>query len=211
MRQRGLIRQAAPCIWMCIIAFAGSTQATEPDYAETGPYLGAGAAFAWENFEIRGRSDPDMAFGVNGWGGYRLHRFLAVELQVEYLNGFDTRREFQSFLPGFGNNVAKSDMEAVIFTGNLKAYLPLGRFQPFVLAGMGLGYFKLDSTVSISAFPTFRSSDSDTDLAVRLGGGFDFYLLETLALQLSSSYVLPTGDFDGFDYVSLIAGLQYRF
>jgi hypothetical protein len=41
--------------------------------------------------------------------------------------------------------------------------------------------------------------------------GFDFYLTDALALQLSSSYVLQTGDLDGFDYVSLIAGLQYRF
>jgi opacity protein-like surface antigen len=210
MRRHRLVHQASLSIWMCIVAFASPTQATEPDYARTGPYLGVGAAFAWDDFDIRGRDDPDMAFGVNGWGGYRLLPFLAVELQVEYVNGFDTRMEFQSFIPGFGSNVVKSEMEAVIFTGNLKAYLPLGRFQPFVLAGMGLGYVKRDSTVSIDAL-TFRSSDSDTDLVVRLGGGFDFYVLEALALQLSSSYVLPTGDFDGFDYVSLIAGLQYRF
>jgi hypothetical protein len=34
---------------------------------------------------------------------------------------------------------------------------------------------------------------------------------ESLAFQISSSYVLQTGDLDGLDYVSMVAGLQYRF
>lgn len=90
------------------------------------------------------------------------------------------------------------------FTGNPKAYLPLGRFQPFVLAGVGLGY------VEFSGVDRFHRP-SDTTFAARFGGGFDFYLTDALALQLASSYVLQTGDLDGFDYMSLIAGLQYRF
>jgi len=193
MRRLGFVRQATVCTWMFIIALANPTQATEPDYAATGPYLGVGAAFAWDNFdEILGELDPDVAFGFDAWGGYRFLSFLAAELQIEYLNGFDTKHN-----PGF-----EIEGQAVTFTGNLKAYLPLDRFQPFFLAGVGLGYVELDvAGIEIS----------DTELAARFGGGFDFYLTDALALQLSSSYVLQTGYLDGLDYVSLIAGLQYRF
>ncbi len=193
MRRLGFVHQATVCTWMFIIALANPTQATEPDYAATGPYLGVGAAFAWDNFDEVGNWAPDMAFGFDAWGGYRFLSFLAAELQIEYLNGFDTEHS-----PG-----NELEFQAVTFTGNLKAYLPLGRFQPFFLAGVGLGYFEFD-TVWVEGI-------SDTALAARFGGGIDFYLTDALALQLSSSYVLQTGDLDGADYVSLIAGLQYRF
>ncbi len=177
MGRLGFVRHATLCAWIFLIALAGPTQATEPDYAATGPYLGVGAAFAWDNFDEVGNWAPDMAFGFDAWGGYRFLSFLAAELQIEYLNGFDIE-----LAPGF-----ELEGQAVTFTGNLKAYLPLGRFQPFFLAGVGLGYVE---------FEVF---------------GIEFYLTDALALQLSSSYVLQTGDLDGLDYVSLIAGLQYRF
>ena len=41
--------------------------------------------------------------------------------------------------------------------------------------------------------------------------GIDFNYAENVALQVSSSYVLTTGDIDGLDYVSLVAGFQFRF
>jgi opacity protein-like surface antigen len=182
---------------MLIIALACPAQATEPDYAETGFYLGVGAAYAWDQFDAFGSLEPDIAVGVDAWGGYRFLSFLAAELQVEYLNGFDVH------IPGiFYYPSTKIEAEAVTFTGNLKAYLPLGRFQPFIMSGVGLGHFE---------FEVGRSENSETDFAARFGGGIDFYVTEALALQLSSSYVLQTGDLDGLDYVSLVAGLQYRF
>ncbi len=207
MSRRGLLHQAAACTWMFIIVLARPTQATQPDYAATGPYLGVGAAFAWDNFDRLGRLDPDMAYGIDAWGGYRFLSFLAAELQVEYLNGFDDHYEI-NLLPDIINGspllLARVEVEGevVTFTGNLKAYLPLGRFQPFVLAGVGQGHVELDY-----GWREF----SETAFAARFGGGFDLYVTDALALQLSSSYVLQTGDLDGLDYVSLIAGLQYRF
>jgi opacity protein-like surface antigen len=205
MGRLGFVHQATICTWMFIIALASPTQATEPDYAATGPYLGVGAAFAWDNFDNIGRLDPDMAYGFNAWGGYRFLSYLAAELQIEYVNGFDDQAEIwirDIFPSPLLLDRSDAEGEAVTFTGNLKAYLPLGRFQPFVLAGVGLGYVEFDLG---------RRKSSDTDFAARFGGGIDFYVTEALALQISSSYVLQTGDLNGFDYVSLIAGLQYRF
>ena len=67
MRRIGLVRQAMVCTWVFSIAFSGLAEATEPDYAADGFYLGAGAAFAWDNFDRFGpfEPDPDMAFGFD--------------------------------------------------------------------------------------------------------------------------------------------------
>ena len=203
--QLRFVQQSIVYTSVLIITLAGSAHAREPDYDRTGPYLGVGAAFAWDDFDnLIGDLDPDMAYGFDAWGGYRFLSFLAAELQIEYLKGFDAQREFWLDItnPPILFSRRKVDGEAVTFTGNLKAHLPLGRFQPFILAGVGLGYVEFD--VAGRDF-------NDTALAARFGGGLDFYLTDALALQVSSSYVLQTGDLDGFDYVSLIAGLQYRF
>lgn len=179
--------RAMACTWMLALAFAIPAQAEQgPDYAATGPYAGLGVAFAWDNFNTP--IDFDPAYGFDAWGGYRFLPFMAAELQIEYLNGFD---------------FIVTDAEAVTFTGNLKAYLPLGRVQPFVLAGIGLGYVK-NSVAGIKIA-------SDTAFAARFGGGIDFWLTESWALQASTSYVLQTGDLDGLDYVSLLLGAQFRF
>jgi opacity protein-like surface antigen len=181
------------CTCTLLIALAGSAKETEPDYGATGFYLGIGAAYAWDQFDQFSTREPDMAIGFDAWGGYRFLSYLAAELQLEYMNGFDVS------YPWYGYYL---EGEAVTFTGNLKAYLPLGRFQPFLMSGVGLGYVKSEIG---------RSDTSYTAFAARFGGGFDFYVTESLAFQISSSYVLQTGDLDGLDYVSMTAGLQYRF
>jgi opacity protein-like surface antigen len=181
------------CTCTLLIALAGSAKETEPDYGATGFYLGIGAAYAWDQFDQFSTREPDMAIGFDAWGGYRFLSYLAAELQLEYMNGFDVS------YPWYGYYL---EGEAVTFTGNLKAYLPLGRFQPFLMSGVGLGFVKFE----------FGGNDnSDTAFAARFGGGIDFYVTESVALQISSSYVLQTGDLDGLDYVSMTAGLQYRF
>ena len=96
MGRLGLVRRAMVCTWIYSIALSALAEATEPDYAADGFYLGAGAAFAWDDFDRGSRFEPDldMAFGFDAWGGYRFLSFLAAELQLEYLDGFDSKREF---------------------------------------------------------------------------------------------------------------------
>ena len=49
------------------------------------------------------------------------------------------------------------------------------------------------------------------ELALRFGGGIDFYLTETILVSAEASYLMPTGKLDGLDYYSIGLGLQYRF
>ncbi len=164
----------------------------EDDYGGSGFFLGAGLGLGWEQFEDTGGSSDldDNGIGLDGWAGYRITPNLAAELQLEYLDRFNT-----SFM---GVN---RDTDVLAFTGNLKAYLMTGKVQPFAVVGIGI----------LRAESKFLGiSVSDTDLAARFGGGVDLYDSPNVSFGATVSYVLTTGNVDGFDYVSLVLAFQYR-
>jgi hypothetical protein len=183
----------APVLVALIAIFAAGTAEAE-DYAATGPYAGLGFAIGFENFDTFGVPlDFDPAYGFDAWAGHRFHPNLAGELQIEYVNGFD----IQGIAP------AEAKLQGITFTGNLKAYLLTGRWQPFGLVGIGLGWQEAEST--------FAPTVGFTGFAARFGGGLDFYVNQAFALNINAGYILQTGDLDGADYVSLVIGGQYRF
>jgi len=177
------------------IFLAGSVQAQQPDYSASGPYVGIGFGIGFENFDDDGMDlDIDPAYGFDAWGGYRFHPNFAGEFQIEYLNGFEV------------DNIDPFEVKAqlVTFTANAKGYLLTGRWQPFALVGVGMCWQE--------AWDDFTGESVDeTAFAARFGGGIDFYLTESIALNVNSAYVLPTGDLDGGDYISLVVGAQFRF
>jgi opacity protein-like surface antigen len=54
-------------------------------------------------------------------------------------------------------------------------------------------------------------SDRRVEIALRFGGGLDFYLTENIVVSAEASYLMPTGKLNGLDYYSIGVGLQYRF
>ena len=174
---------------LILIAMAAPPAAAESgeDYARTGPYLGAGLALGWENFD-GSPSGFDTGVGFDVWGGYRFHPNFAGELELEYVDRV---------------NSGLRDTSLLTFTGNLKAYLTRGRVQPFVLVGIGV--------TRVGAGFAGSGLGSESSFGARFGGGLDFYLTENISLGATASYVLATRDIDGLDYVSLVMGAQYRF
>lgn len=194
MKLRGLSSTVAIFFLVAGISWGGTALAAKPD--PSGPYLGIGVGFGFNNFEDTGSLNIDPAYGFDAWGGYKFNEWVAAELQLEYLNGFDTS--------GFFVDVKA---QVVTFGGNLKVF-PLAsvlsrRIQPFLLAGPGFTWIELDAN-------SLGRAD-ELDFSARFGGGIDFYVTDNVALQLSSSYVLTTGSIDGSDYISLVAGVQYKF
>jgi opacity protein-like surface antigen len=187
MRLRRLSSIVASFSLVIGIAWAGAAVAEPEDHS--GFYSGIGAGFGFDNFDGFGGIDIDAAFGLDAWGGYQFNKWIATELQLEYLNGFDI-----AFIEG----------QAVTFGANLKVF-PLASvltdcIQPFVMAGPGFTWMQFDAGVG-----------NDLEFSARFGGGIDFYITDNVALQVSSSYVLTTGVLDGLDYISLVAGVQYKF
>jgi opacity protein-like surface antigen len=174
---------------LILIATAAPPAAADDaeDYARTGAYVGAGLALGWESYD----GSPggfDTGIGFDAWGGYRFHPHFAGELEIEYVDRVD---------------LGTLNTDLLTFTGNLKGYLLTGRVQPFALVGIGVTRVG----ASVGGF----GSGDEAGFGARFGGGIDFYVCENVSLGATASYVLATGDIDGFDYVSLVMGAQYRF
>ncbi len=171
---------------IAMIGIPASVQA-EDDYDRPGFYLGAGLGLGFEQFEGTGGLDIDTGIGFDAWAGYRITPNFAAELQIEYIDRFD--------ITGVEGN-------ALAFTVNLKGYLTTGWVQPFAVVGIGFLRAELEA---------LGASVSDTGVAARFGGGVDFYGSPNVSLGATASYVLTDRGVDGFDYVSLVLGFQYRY
>ena len=169
--------------------------------------------------------DSDV-FGVTGRGGYRCHPYVSAELQFERLSNFDggiTETTVNTW-PSAADDVPRNfdfELESLVFTTNVKGHLLTGRYQPFVLAGVG--FMRMESkardTTSKAALDApdpnrDRAADAGdiwVEVALRFGGGLDFYLTENIVVSAEGSYLMPTGKLDDLDYYTFGLGLQYRF
>ena len=161
------------------------------EYSRNGVYIGAGGMYAIENFSDTGGLSFDDSAGFNFRLGYRFHPHFAIEAEGERAIGFDLKQ-------------ATLDIETWTATLNAKVFALTGRVQPFGVVGIGAMNAKADS-------PLLISSVNETDVAFRFGGGSDFYVTKNWVVNLEGSYVLPTGDVEDINYISLGGGLQYRF
>ncbi len=176
-------------IYIIAIATLGrgclSEETAESEYARDGFYAGAGGSYGVENFGFRGTTDNSP--GVTLRGGYRCHPSVSGELQAEYFTGFDSE-----------NALLAPEVDAWVLTGNSRMYpftrlLP-ERFQPYLLAGIGAMH-----------------ADKETGIAMRFGGGLDFYATPHFVLTAGFAYLAPYEAVEKFDTLSLGAGLEYRF
>jgi hypothetical protein len=180
------------------------------------------------------------SFGIKGHVGYRIHRHLSAEVEADWLFAFEghvdmTRKGTGADpRPGVANairEIAFMEFEAVTVTGNLKAHLLTGLCQPFLLVGGGMmtvkGEIKETGVMTeqrwdskaeefwlpYPSWPGISGSDRATDFALRFGGGLDLYSFDTdtAVITAEANYVLPFGDVEEFDYVSVSLGFQYRF
>ena len=145
--------------------------------------------------------------GLDARVGYRFHPRLAAEVEIQWFAkaGIQFTEDEGDPPPLDPTLVEALTLETVTLTVNSKAYLLTGRFQPFLLVGAGFMHFDAKDALGLGL-----SVDGD-GFAARFGGGLDFYLTPNVVIALDGSYVLPTGDADGLNYVSWSLGLQYRF
>ncbi len=183
---------------------AANAPTQDDDFDRNGFYVGvglAGAAYTEVKDDLEkalpaGISvDVEVPPGLDARVGYRFHRRLAGEVQLQWFPKADIE---------FADTKALK-LETLTVTANAKGYLLTGRIQPFLLVGAGLMHFDAKDTLGLG----LRAKGEG--FAARFGGGVDVYLNRNFLLALDAGYVLPTGDVDGLDYVSFSLGLQYRF
>ena len=194
---------------------AGAARADDRDeFSKNGVYFGIGASYGVPLFE----PTLDNAFNglgldekvSNAWGlnsrlGYRFHKYLAAEVEYEWLQHFGMRVG--------GASLGSVRLQTI--TANLKAIAPYGHWQPYVLAGFGatLARYSESSGSPLNVAPTSYST--------RFGLGVDYYLTENIALNLGSEFVVNTAKISndingdetsrGLDYFSAQGGLVFKF
>ncbi len=157
--------------------------------AEQGFYLGGGAAYAWENFDVDDLEDAlglsvdvDDAWGINAFVGWRFMRYFALEGNFNWYDDFDAE-------------VGGVNFEVEIWTLmlDLKAMYPVynDRLVPYLRVGGGY----MDAEIDVLGV-----DDSDEDFAFNLGGGLDYYVTDQISLGLDGKYVWGTGDLDELEY-----------
>jgi opacity protein-like surface antigen len=195
-----------------IALLPGLARAEWGEFTHSGLYLGAGGLFT-QNGLIEDQISDALPIGISvddSWGidavlGYRAFSFLAAELEYEYVNGYDIS----------ASGVKLASLQSNVLTANLKAIMPFWRIQPYLLGGVGFVNTKIDDKLGVGL------PSETTDLAGRLGGGIDVHLTSRLVLNTGADVVLAntgldssipgSSDIDFLGYVSVGAGLQYRF
>lgn len=182
-----MTRQALYILLVTLLTSGVSAAQEADDYDRPGPYVGMVGLGAIETFDVDG-ADFSNGGGFNLRGGYRIMEYMAAEMQFEYVDGFSDQ--------GF-------DIDAWNLMWSLKGFLLTERWQPYGLFGIGVIEGEADGRGGFS--------NDEADFAVRLGGGLDFYLNENVILMSEIAWVKPTDDLDDFSYLTIGAGLQYRF
>ncbi len=146
--------------------------------------------------EVPGVDDVevDPSVGLAARAGVRVTPRIALEAHYEWMHDFETSVA--------GEEIAETRTQAL--TGEIKGFLATGQVQPYLAAGMGFLNAKSED-------PGTRFQRTDTDFAARFGGGVDFYINPHVGVSVDTSYVLPTGDVEDLDYLSVGAGVFFRF
>lgn len=166
---------------------AAEEENTAPD--RTGVYLGVGGSYNIEDFDVGGFGN---GFGFNVRAGRRMHPRVALELEIEKFSGFD------------GNG---AEYDAWQMGVNAKGFVLTGKWQPFVLAGLGFAH----GEVTQNNLPPGPANPKATeDFAMRFGGGLDWYFMDHVLATVDITYLVHAGDLSDFNVASLSWGIQYR-
>lgn len=218
MRHRTRTRQplaTALLLWLLALAIGAVSPAWAADddaeYDRSGIYLGGMAVYAIptekgdledefnEDLGPGSSSDVDNSWGASGRLGYRLHPRFAIEAQFEFLSNIEVDGKDMD-----GGDEHKNEINLFALTGNAKAFLLTGRFQPYLIAGAGWSRARFDP-------PGSGPKSRHNGFATRIGAGFDLYASEDVALSTEVGYVLHTGKLEDLDYLSIGLGLTLRF
>ena len=211
------------CAVLPVTAFAQQEEEEDP-WTRTGPYVGAsvvGGAFSTLNNELEKQLIPlglevsaipgsgpgsrpgepndvehDMGLGYDVYAGYRVHKYLAAEAEFEWITDVEFDIDNGTFVDG----------ETMTFAASVRGILPLGRFEPFAVIGIGAMYAGFEDSQD-----TGVRFDEGSGFMWKLGGGFDLHVTEHVGIRFTTDWVQPQGKIKDLDYASVGGGLFYRF
>jgi len=150
-------------------------------------------------------------YGELGFGHY-FNQNIALEMGVGY-----TKSNASASISSGGTSVsADMDITIVPITLGLKVAAPMGTFEPFATAGVGVYFTKAEASASVSGFGSGSASENDTVFGgyLGLGGNFDVATNTFIGLEGKYFFAKPSfGDLGegNIDGILLTANIGYRF
>ena len=222
----GVVAAAALATFLCWTASYVESRSDAPaaagdrqdaGYDRRGWLVGVEGAYAIENFREEEEADRlasqdpfpvslsmGNTGGLSGRLGYRCNRRFSAEVEVEWLDDFAGELSEDSQGP-----VDALTLGPIFTSVNAKGYLLTGRFQPFLLVGGGA--LSVESVTRSLVNESGSKSLTQTMFTMRFGGGIDFYATEHVVVNVSADYVLPIAGIQNLEYITIGAGLEYRF
>ena len=173
---------------------------TNEDANRPGFYLGLAGTWGNEKFNNTNNINVKDSIGFNARAGYRALSWLSAEIEGEWLANFNV-----DLGPEDG------DVEMHLIGANLRLNLPTGLIQPYLLFGGGYMHADLRGVHQGDVQKSFTDGANGDGGFGRFGGGMEFYPWPWLALDMGIAYVLPTGNVDNLDFLSITWGALYRF
>jgi opacity protein-like surface antigen len=138
-------------------------------------------------------------------GSWLYHKHDKDENAQDALNALATENMNMAALTDLRLTMNEFDV-----TGRFYSPLPWEGARVFALAGAGLTYWKMDGKVIVLTDFDKTEEESFWDLAVNLGGGFDYAVTEQVKLGAEIVYSYIFGDFDG-GLFNFLATASYGF
>jgi opacity protein-like surface antigen len=207
-----LIKRLSAIAIASAIALSPAPAAARDDYSRA--YVVLGGLTAFETFSNDAGLSFDTSLGFQLRGGYRFNRFLALEAGMDIVSGWNSKGTVGG-PPGTGLVINGGNA-----TVNILAYFPIGRLEPYALAGLGGMWTKVRS-VDVSGTGCTPGSAAwycngiyagpGGGFVMKFGGGADFYFTDAWALTVDVAYVLPVGPIEDLRYVNLGWGARFHF
>jgi len=144
--------------------------------------------------------------------GHYFNQNIALEMGVGY-----TKSNASASATSGGTTVsADMDITIVPITLGLKVLAPMGTFEPYAMAGVGVYYTKMEASASVSGFGSGSASENDTVFGGYLGLGSNFNVASNTFLGLEGKYFFAKPSFGDFgdgniDGIIVTANIGYRF
>jgi opacity protein-like surface antigen len=168
-----------------LAGWATCAVAADDEYGRSGPYLSAGAVYAFADFDGGNTSEADGSWGYNLSGGYRFNEYFALEVDWEQLPAFED---------------GSGDADSWLIAVNAKVFPFHGIIQPYAVAGAG--YMSVNDDAA---------NKDDQNAGFRFGGGVDFYITRNWAIEAEAGYVLSIGSLSDYAQIPISLGVVYRF
>lgn len=177
-------------------------------------YMGLNT-FSDQDFEDSGSTTKgslrfDNAPSFAGAIGLRLSRDVRLEAELSYRNSEVSTFDF----PGASGDAGGRIKQYLGFLNIYYDFDPIGKIQPFINAGLGMGMFS-GSAKNTGGGPSF-SHETTTALAWNAGAGIKYRTRDDMAFTLGYRYLdttdLSFGDFDiNYSSHEFRVGIEYDF